>query len=276
MRSDVSVIREIPEIYRDRSSRLSRPRTETSPGCRLSYEASAALRSPEPPVSDGRPGLFHDFFLWFHKSRRGEHSQRLAISERNIFALMFAAPCTWRWRGKREKTGPGREHGSDKVEPRLPYLPWGIKVILILPVAQLKHRRVARNLKSLVRRVLRRLAIQRVPASLQIVPWAPTLNSKLLELRLKPLMQKRNHHKSGDGIWAVSTRIQEHMTGSLNPSLLFIFIYIYIYLERIFPVWIDLFVSVNVGGFRRIWLYLSPFNSRILTLRPSLQISMNE
>lgn len=40
------MILELPEIYRVQSSSLSRPRTETSPCCRLSYEASAALLQP--------------------------------------------------------------------------------------------------------------------------------------------------------------------------------------------------------------------------------------
>lgn len=65
MTSDVSVILEIPGIYGgQRAPPRSRARTEASPCCRLSYEASAALLQPRAAgsVMDGLASFMTSFF----------------------------------------------------------------------------------------------------------------------------------------------------------------------------------------------------------------------
>ena len=140
-----------------------------------------SVAAPSRRVSDGRPGLFHDFFLWFHKSRRGEHSQRLTTSERNILlsCSLLRAPDAG---DERVHYGPWPRACQWWMEPRRPYLPWGIKVILLLPGPRLKHRLSARNLRSLIRRVSSVCTHREQEACesaastwLQIGPWAPAL-----------------------------------------------------------------------------------------------------
>lgn len=153
MRSDISVILEIPEIYGNQSSRLSRPRTETSPCCRLSYEASAALLQPRAAgsVMDGLASFMTSFFdsIKADVASTAKGWRHL----RETFRSHVRCSVHLTLERKDGNTDPGREHASDKVEPRLPYLPWDIKVILLLPIPELKHRLRARNLTSLVRRV---------------------------------------------------------------------------------------------------------------------------
>lgn len=97
---------EIPEIYGEQSSPLSRPRTGTSPCCRLSYEASAALAQPRAAgsVMDGLASFMASFFDSI-KSRLGKHSQRLTTSERNIW-LSCSLLCAPDAGGKKGKSGP--------------------------------------------------------------------------------------------------------------------------------------------------------------------------
>lgn len=68
MRSDASVILEIAEIYGGQRAPPppppSRARSEASPRCRLSYEASAALLQPRAAgsVMDGPASFMTSFF----------------------------------------------------------------------------------------------------------------------------------------------------------------------------------------------------------------------